>query len=308
MWFRNLQLYRLPGGWDIAPAELEARLMARPLQPCGAQDMVSNGWVSPRGDDALLRTVGRQWLIALGVESRLLPAAVVRQEADERAAELAEQQGYKLGRKQMRDLCEQVTQELLPRAFTRRRRIHAWIDPVGGWLGIDASSQARAEEALEHLRKTFDHFPLALLRTAHSPASAMADWLAGEAPANFTIDQDCELRSASEEKATVRYAHHPLDGGEIKDHLTAGKMPTKLALTFHDRVSFVLTDKLELKRLDFLDVVREELGSEDDAEALFDAEFALMTGELAHLVPALLEALGGEVQQGNAGAKNHRQP
>ncbi|MDR1462692.1 MAG: recombination-associated protein RdgC, partial [Azoarcus sp.] len=121
------------------------------------------------------------------------------------------------------------------------------------------------------------------------------DWLAGEAPANFTIDQDCELRSVSEEKATVRYAHHPLDGGEIKDHLSTGKMPTKLALTFNDRVSFVLTDKLELKRLDFLDVVREEVGSEDDAEALFDAEFALMTGELARLIPALLEALGGEV-------------
>jgi recombination associated protein RdgC len=92
----------------------------------------------------------------------------------------------------------------------------------------------------------------------------------------------------------VRYTHHPLDGKEIKNHLVAGKLPTRLALTFNDRVSFILTDKLELKRLDFLDTVREELGNEDDAEALFDAEFALMTGELARLLPALVEALGGE--------------
>ncbi|MDR3214296.1 MAG: recombination-associated protein RdgC [Azoarcus sp.] len=294
MWFRNLQFYRLPAGWDIALTEFEAQLAARPLQPCGNQDMESRGWVSPRDDDALLRAVDRQWLIALGVESRLLPSSVVRQEADERAAGLAEKQGFRLGRKQMRDLREQVMQELLPRAFTRRRRTWVWIDPIGGWLGIDASSQARAEEVLEFLRDTLDHFPLALLRTELSPASAMTGWLAGEAPANFTVDQDCELRSVSEEKATVRYAHHPLDGGEIKDHLAGGKLPTRLALTFNDRVSFVLTDKLELKRLDFLDVVRENLVDGDDAEALFDAEFALMSGEFQRLLPALVEALGGE--------------
>ncbi|MDR1854925.1 MAG: recombination-associated protein RdgC, partial [Azoarcus sp.] len=197
--------------------------------------------------------------------------------------------------KQLRDLREQVAQELMPRAFTRRRRTFAWIDPLGGWLGVDASSPARAEEVLEALRDVLDDFPLTLLRTERSPAAAMADWLADAPPPAFTVDQDCELRSLSEEKATVRYAHHPLDGGEIKAHLAAGKLPTQLALTYADRLSFVLTDKLELKRLDFLDVVREELGNEDDAEALFDAEFALMTGELTKLVPALIEALGGEV-------------
>ncbi|MCL2161206.1 MAG: recombination-associated protein RdgC [Betaproteobacteria bacterium] len=294
MWFRNLQLYRLKAGWEIASAQLEACLNARPLQPCGSQDMESRGWVSPRGDDALLHAVGRQWLIALGVESRLLPASVVRQEAEARASALAERQGYKPGRRQVKELHEQITQELLPRAFTRQRRTMVWIDPVDGWLGIDTSSTARAEEVLECLRQVLDSFPLTLLRTARSPVSAMADWLAGDAPRGFTIDQDCELRSVSEEKATVRYAHHPLDGSEIKNHLAAGKMPTRLALTFNDRVSFVLTDKLELKRLDFLDIVREELGNEDDAEALFNAEFALMTGELVRLLPMLIEALGGE--------------
>lgn len=294
MWFKNLQVYRLPAGWSLTSAQLETSLGTRPLQPCGSQDMESRGWIPPCDDGALLRSVGRQWLIAFGVESRLLPASVVRQEAEERATALTERLGYKPGAKQMKDLREQVTQELLPRAFTRHRRTWVWIDPVNGWLGIDASSAARAEEVLESLRQVLDDFPLTLLRPARSPGSAMADWLAGEAPAGFTVDQDCELRSVSEEKSTVRYAHHPLDGNEIKNHLTAGKMPTRLALTFSDRISFVLTDKLELKRLDFLDVVREGVSSEDDADALFDAEFALMTGELAHLLPALVEVLGGE--------------
>jgi recombination associated protein RdgC len=294
MWFKNLQPYRLPAGWKMTSALLEECLNTRQLQPCGSQELESRGWVSPRSNDVLLHAVGGQWLIAFGVESRLLPASVVRQEAEDRAAMLAEKQGYKLGRGKMKELRERITLELLPRAFTRRHRTWAWIDPVNGWLGIDASSTARAEEVIECLHKVLDDFPLTLLRPARSPGSAMADWLVGGAPAGFTVDRDCELRSVSEEKATVRYTHHPLDGSEIKNHLAAGKAPTRLALTFNDRVSFVLTEKLELKRLDFLDVVREEFGFDDDDEAVFDAEFALMTGELVRLLPALLEALGGE--------------
>ncbi|ATE61993.1 recombination-associated protein RdgC [Thauera sinica] len=298
MWFKNLQIYRLPANWDMTPERLEEQLAKKPFHPCGSQDMESRGWLSPLGNDVLVHAVGRQWLIALGFEHRLLPSAVVKQEADERAEELAEQQGYRLGRKQMKELREHVTQELMPRAFTRRRRLHAWIDPADGWLVVDAASQSKAEDVLEQLRHTLDGFPLTLLRTEKSPMSAMADWLAGnEAPAGFTIDQDCELRSVTEDKAVVRYVRHPLEGDEVKGHLEAGKLPTRLALTFDDRISFVLTEKLEIKRLDFLDVVRDQIdGEQQDKEALFNAEFALMTGELAKLLPAVVEALGGEIR------------
>lgn len=305
MWFKNLQLYRLPVGWDVDADAVEDQLAKKLFVPCGSQDQETRGWVSPMGDEFLLHRVGGQWLIALGMEQKLLPSSVVKQEAEERAEEIAERQGYKLGRKQMKDLREQVMQELLPRAFTRRRKAFAWIDPIGGWLGVDASSQARAEDVLEALRQSLDALPLGLVRTERSPTSAMADWLAGgEAPAGFTIDQDCELRSVSEDKAAVRYVRHALDGDEVRAHLEGGKLPTRLALTFDDRISFVLTEKLEIKRLDFLDVVKDKLDEHgaEDARALFDAGFALMTGELGRLLPALLEALGGELKGMDASA------
>ena len=298
MWFKNLQLYRLPAPWKITAEEVEEQLARRRFVPCGSQDQSSSGWVSPTGDEFLVHRVGGQWLIALGMEQKLLPSSVVKQEAEDRAEELAIQQGYKLGRKQMKELREQIMQELLPRAFSRRNKAFAWIDPTGGWLGVDAPSQSRAEDVLEALRKTLDVLPLTLLRTELSPVSAMADWLGGgEAPVGFSIDQDCELRSVTEEKAAVRYVRHTLEGDEVKAHLADGKLPTRLALTFDERVSFVLTEKLEIKRLDFLDVVKEKLDDQDsdDARALFDAGFALMTGELALLLPAVIEALGGEL-------------
>ena len=297
MWFKNLQLYRLPAPWNVDLAKFDEQLARGPFVKCPSNQPMSRGWVAPRRDGALVYSLGRQWLVALAVEQRLLPSSVVNDEVKERAAAQEEQQGYAPGRKQMKELRERVTEELMPRAFTRRRTSFVWIDPQNGWLCVDASSQAKAEEVIEHLRHCLDDLPLTLLHTQLSPAAAMADWLAGgDAPAGFTIDHDCELKSAGEEKAAVRYVRHPLEGDEIKAHLAGGKLPTRLALTWDDRISFILTDKLEIKRLAFLDLLKEEAekGAEH-ADEQFDADFALMTGELARFLPQVVEALGGEV-------------
>ncbi|MDR1646849.1 MAG: recombination-associated protein RdgC [Zoogloeaceae bacterium] len=307
MWFKNLQIYRLPHPWNVTRDVLDESLQGRLFHPCGSQDARSLGFTPPRAEapDRLVHAVGGHWLLQLTIEERLLPAAVIQQEANERAAKKAEEQGYPLGKKALRELKERISEELLPRAFTRRRRTALWIDPENGWLGVDAASLVKAEEALETLRDALGELPLTLVRTQISPTAAMADWLAaGEASAGFVIDRDCELVSAAEEKSAVRYVRHPLNdesvSAEIRAHLAAGKFPVKLALTFDDRLSFLLTEKGEIKRLAFLDVVKEESETLDAAE-VFDAEFALQSGEFTRLLPALMEALGGEIVEKGAG-------
>lgn len=299
MWFKNLQIYRLPTPWGMELAALEEQLGRGLFHRCPSNEPMSRGWVPPSRDGALVHALNRQWLLALAVEQRLLPGAVINDEVRERAAAIEAQQGYAPGRKQLRELRERVAEELLPRAFTRRRTTHVWIDPQAGWFCVDAASPAKAEEVIEHLRWTLDDFPLQMLHTQYSPASAMADWLAGgEAPAGFTIDRDCELKAVGEDKAAVRYVRHPLEGAEIKAHLASGKLPTRLALTWDDRISFILGEKLEIKRLAFLDLLKEAAEqSAEHADEQFDADFALMTGELARFLPQLLAALGGVAEE-----------
>lgn len=297
MWFRNLQVLRLVAGCPSTAAELSAALAKLTFQPCGSQDLRTAGWTPPQPEGELVHAVGQHWLLALRREQKLLPSSVVRQEAEERARQIEAEAGYKPGRKQMAELREQVTQELLPRAFSRRTTTWVWLDARGGWLGIDASSSAVADEVLEMLVKCVDGLRLARLHTQTAPVAAMAAWLAGdEAPAGFTVDRDCELRLPAGEHATVRYVRHDLSGEEVRAHLAAGKQPTRLALTWSDRLSFVLTDKLEIKRLNFLDVVKEEFEQQvTDAGEAFAAGLALMSGEFARFLPDLVEALGGEV-------------
>lgn len=307
MWFHNLQIYRLPSPWSISADHLREQLARGPFRPAAGHEAQTRGWAAPRpprglpsgrSHGELVHAMNGVWLIRLDVETRLLPSSVINAEVRAQAEKLEETQGYGPGRKQLKELREKVTGELLPRAFTSRRATFVWIDPQAGWFCVDAGTAAKADQVIAHLRHCLDDFPLTHLHTQLSPTSAMADWLAaGDAPAGFTIDRDCSLKAIGEEKAQVSWKRCPLDGdASVKEHLATGKLPTRLALTWDDRISFVLDEKLAIKRLAFLDLLKEE--AEQNAETAddqFDADFALMTGELSRFLPALVAALGGEV-------------
>lgn len=297
MWFRNLQIFRLADTWQYSSEDLASALNRGLFTGCGATDQMTRGWISPRGvDDELVFTQQKQQLIALGVEQKLLPASVVRQYAQDKLIDIEAAQGYKPGRKQVREVIEQMTLELLPRAFAKRSLTYIWIDPVNRWLVVDAASSQRADDAIGHLKLSLGDLPLSLLKTKLAPATAMTQWLAaGTAPAGFTIDRDCELRAMAEERAAVRYVRHNLDSDDVRHHITAGKTVTRMGLTWQDRVSFLLTEQLQIKRLTFLDILKEDAERQaEKADDLFAANFSLMCGSLAQLLTHLSEALGGE--------------
>jgi recombination associated protein RdgC len=296
MWFKNLVVFRLPADWSVSASELEDQLAGRSLQPCGAFDMQSRGWIHASAAERYVHTTNGQHLIALGVEQKLLPASIIRQVAAERAKEIEVQQGYPIGRRQMRELKERVTEELRGRALTRRTVTRAWLDPLNGWLVVDASGAARAEAVIETLRDTLGSLAVQFLETERSPALSMASWvMVGDAPLQFSIEQDLELRAADKGPALIRYASHPLDSKEIRAHLQAGMYATRLGLTWRDRIAFVLTEKLQIRRLEFLAVSKDPADGESgtDAAEQFELDFTLMTGELARMLAELSEALGG---------------
>lgn len=292
--FKNAQIYRLPAPWTIQRAALEEQLGRRPFVPCPASEPYSRGWGQIQG--AHVHAVGAHWFLRLDVEERKLSTAAINLAAQKRAEELESIQGYKPSRQQMRELRERIAEENLPKVLPTRRSTAVWIDPQAGFLVIDAASASRAEEVIEHLRHCLDEFPLSLVRTRLSPVSAMAGWLAGvEPPLAFTVDRECVLQAVGEEKAKVQYTRHPLEGDEVKGHLAAGKLPVSLAMTWNDRLSFVLTEKLEFKRLAFLDIVAAQVEERAEELELADADRLIMAGELSRFIPGMLEALGGEI-------------
>ena len=295
MWFKNLQIYRLATPFPLAPEQLDEKLAGKAFQPGSSIEMQRMGWIPPRDDGTLAHAVGGQILITLRTEKKLLPASVINQVARARAQEIEEKQGYKPGRKEMRELKDAITNELLPRAFAIWRDTQVWIDPVRGRIVVDAAASAKGDEVMQLLNECVENLGARPLQTAQSPVGAMTSWLASdEAPSGFSVDQDTELRSTTESKATVRYVRHALDAADLRRHIEAGKQCTRLAMTWTDRVSFTLTESLAIKRVAPLDVLTETQDSSGDEAERFDTDFALMTGELGRLIDHLIEALGGE--------------
>ena len=297
--FKSVMVYRVGEGWSPTLEQMEQALDAERFVPCGASQEKSVGWVEPRGEafGPLVEAVSGQRILKLKIETRGVPSSVVTRKTKERCAHIEATEGRKPGKKETKEIKEDVKLSLMPMAFSKETSVWVWVDPVTQLLVVDAGSQAKADEVITMLVKSFAGLSLALINTQMSPQSAMASWLiTQESPAGFSVDRECELKAADESKSVVRYVRHPLDTDEVKHHVEGGKLPTRLALTWEGRVSFSLTEGMQLKKITFLDVVFEATSTEKDEG--FDADVAIATGELSKLLPDLFEALGGEMALG----------
>jgi recombination associated protein RdgC len=297
--FKNALVYRITQ-WDApALAALEERLAANRFVACGASQPESSGWVEPRGErhGALAESIGGQWMLQLCTETKAVPASAVRTQLDAQLEKIESETGRKPRGRRAREIKEEIVHQLLPRAFPKRALAPVWIDPHERRVVIGAASATRADAVVTRLVEAMGGgVVLRPLQTTLSPQAAMSAWLADQAaPAGFSLDRECELKQPDSEKAAVRYARHSLEIDEIAAHIAQGKRPTQLALTWNARVSFVLTESMAIKKLKVLDVdAASREGAARGQDSPFDADVALTTGELAPMIGALVEALGGE--------------
>jgi recombination associated protein RdgC len=104
---------------------------------------------------------------------------------------------------------------------------------------------------------------------------------------------DATMCATGESKATVSYKNHALEADDVRRHIAAGKQCTKVAMTWGDKISFMLTDTLAIKGVKPLDVMKETESSTKNDEERFDGDMMLMTGELSQMLADLVESFGG---------------
>ena len=301
--FKNVMVYRIGEGFAPTLAEVQAALEPAQFVECGASQEKSVGWIPPRGEayGPLVESVGGQWIVKLMIESKAVPGNVVRRKADERIAEIEAATGRKPGKKEKRDLMDDVLLSLLPQAFARQSTVIVWMDLENRRLVLNAGSQGKADEVMSALMNVLAGLSVSLIQTVTSPQAAMTQWLLAptedEWPADLTVERETVLKSTGEDAASVRFTRHHLANDDVRKHVMEGKLPTQLALSWDGRVAFVLTETLQLKKVQFLDGVMDESGT-DKNEDRFDGDVALSTGLLGPLIDSLIEALGGEMELG----------
>ncbi|WP_069383747.1 recombination-associated protein RdgC [Halomonas caseinilytica] len=300
MWFKHLHLYRLHGAPELDPADLEAALDEQAFRPLGGSEARRLGWCAPAGragTQRLHELQGQRLLTALRQE-RLLPAAVVREELDERVDALETAEGRKLRRQEKLTLKEQIYEELLPRAFVRSQKVDLWWDTQRALIAVNTSSRKRAEEVLDLLRETLGSLRVTPLASQTLPMRAMTTWLGDPAsrPTDLQLGDQVELKAKGDD-GVLRARQVDLDSDEIQQLLEGGRQASRLALAIEGRLSFVLHDDLAVKNLNFDDALLDEASQSDDGDdalVRLETDFLLMTQALAESIERLLVWLGGE--------------
>lgn len=298
--FKNALIYRLNS--DVMFDSLEEKLAPFAFTPCGSQDSAKTGWVSPISPllDVLSLQANGQILLTLQREEKILPAPVIARELAAKIDSMETMQQRRLKKTEKDALKDEVLQTLLPRAFSKYHTTKIWINAGAGLIIVDAASGKKAEDALALLRKTLGSLPVVPLALETPIELTLTEWIRnGKAPAGFALQEEAELKAVLEEGGILRSKHQDLTSDEITNHIQAGKLVTKLALEWRERISFVLADDGSLKKLKFSDVLLEQNDDIDRADevARFDADFVLLTGELSTLISELVAALGGEVKR-----------
>lgn len=292
--FRNALVYRLTQDVQLNTEILEVALTAKPAREPATQELATYGFIAPFGH-ALVESAGKALLIMAKHSYRDLSGSVIREALNAKINEIEAEQLRKVYKKERDRIKEDIVQALLPRAFIKHKTMAAMI--VGQHIIVDASSPRAAEDLLSTLRECIGSLPVRPATTKIAPSTTLTDWLKRQqAAVDFHVLDECELRDTHEDGGVVRCKRQDLTSEEVQNHLGAGKQVTSLSLAWQDKLSFVIDDKLTIKRLRFEDLLHDQAEADggDDAHGQQVASLTIAGGTFADFVPALLTALGGE--------------
>lgn len=292
MWFKQVTPFRV---FELP----EKRYLDESLGNSWFTELQGLGWFTegfthPSAfSDRAVSEAEKTMLIALKREEKVLPSAAIKHKLDEQVVKIQTAEGRNVGRREKHELREAIIDDLLPKALIKSSRTYGLF--AGEWLFVDTANRRKAENLLAKLREALGGLPAQQPVPRQSPASLMTNWLLqGEAQGRFVLDSDVTLVGAGDVAPKVKISRKDLTAKDVVQHAKNGMKVTELGLIWNDRVAFILTQDLTLKRIQWLDVVQGEAeGSCDDAESMAYATQLLMEAALSAMLGELVDLLGG---------------
>lgn len=298
MLFKNAYVYRITSNFDLSTGELEQQLEKCLFKPCSGIRPSSFGWIPPLGDPegSLIHEVSSSLLLCAKREDKIVPASALADVLAEKVDRVEDLEGRKIRAKEKLRLKDDALAELLPRALPRSKTIQGYISPADKLLVVGTASASEAELFINCLRESLGSFAVVPPQVKSKPTDIFTHWInTRKLPENFSLGETCDLLDL-EDGATVTCRKQDLASQEVRSHIEAGKICTKIGLRWHGDLFVTIDKDIALKQIK-LESSDDAGDYENDPIAELDAAFVNMTLEFARFLPALFSALGGESRE-----------
>ena len=250
--FTNLRFYRVHSDWPEDEAALSGLLEdACAFQPCGSLTERSLGFEPPLADAGglLVRTVAGCDLLQCRIQSRVLPAAAIKESLAERIANFTARTGVAPNRKEKRDLKDEVYVQLLPQALLKSDRVQAFFIRREGILAVGSASANVSEDFLDVLRDGLGSLQVVPLEFKKSPGQLLNQVFLGQAPAGFALGRECRMKDQADPKASVNWLDMDLSRSSVRNHVKNGLVIDRLGMQFDTVLRVVLDEELTVRKL-----------------------------------------------------------
>lgn len=294
MFFRQLTVYRLETECPDFTA-LDALLSAKPFVPTRAQQVESAGWQPALGARFIHDTDAAGRMI-LQREERSVPAAVVREEADNRLRARGGDAGEPT-RAERAAMQDAVMLDLLPQAFPRQSHTQAIIDAKNAQVWFDTTAATKIERLSLHLREALGQWRMVPAFGSQDISAHLSAWLLGAPPSGFEIGEAAKLVDLRE-GGTITVAKLALPDPHVIAHLHEGMKVDQLELIWQEQIRFTLRTDGGLTRIKPTEQLDADEAAEviDDADQQRDADQRLMVDALRRLIHDLITVLNTPIE------------
>ncbi len=293
--FRNLRCYRVTSPWPESEEALSEILSENSFTPCGSFSERSAGWeaLGNNEGDPLCRRLNGADLIQLRTQSRVLPAAAVKEALEERLDEFRSRMKLEPNRGEVRRLKEETRDVLLPKALVKSERNRACFIHSESLLVIDVGTVTKAEWVIDQLRACFDQFYCTPLTFNNLPADLLTGIFMGDSPLGFSLGRECRMQDVVDSKSIVTWRDFELTDQTVRQHVVDGMRLTHLGVGFDEVMNCVIDQEGTISKVKFIEGDAVDDWGNEDPMAKLDADFVLLTGAVRRLMEDLKKLLGG---------------
>lgn len=303
MIFSSAAIYKIDPKINLVMDQdvITEKLSAAEFTPLGGQEEKRAGFYSPNSElfpEALAIRISEQngIVIAIREDKKNIPASAVKQMLLERIESVERNQGYPVGRKQKKEMKEDLLSELMPKAFSSTT-----ITPIiltSEYLIVGASSVAAADTAVSAVIRALGDLGLEFAFGSNL-TQALTLW----AEQNEVFNTDClelgDFALLKQDKVSAQWKNDSAWQKQALEHIKKGKMVVKLGMSYScpngdsEPLGFVLNESGVIQQVT-AEKNDDEGGSAPSAESkedLYISNSAVTEIYMIKLAQAISEAL-----------------